>query len=308
VFGDIAEGDGTDSLAVYGKSVTPNHHALAEEFVLLDNFYANGQVTGDGMQFALSGTSNDYVTKTWPTLYGRRGGEYDYEKEGIATSAGGYLWDAAKRKGLRVRNYGLFVDETASSRGEIIPMASGLAAITSPIYRGWDLYYYDTLRAEMWMKEFSKYEQGDSLPELSLIRLPNDNTAGESKKHRSRISYLADNDRALGKIIERISNSKYWKESAIFVLETSTFGGADHKDAQRTVGLVISPFVKRGAVDHTHYTTTSMLHTIERILGIPFMAQQDAGAMPMYRLFQLQPELKPFQSKPISNSINEFAQ
>ena len=308
VFGDVAQGDGEDSLVMYGKSITPNHHLLAEEFVLLDNFYANGQVTVDGIQYAMSGYSNDYVSKTWPTLYARRGGEYDYEREGMATSAGGYVWDAAQKKGLRVRNYGLFIDEVASSRGEIIPMASGLAKITSPIYRGWDLYYYDTLRATMWMKEFSNYEQGDSLPQLSIIRLPNDNTAGESRKHRSRASYLADNDRAVGKIVERISNSKYWKESAIFVLETSANGGADHKDAQRTVGLVISPYVKRAVIDHTHYTTTSMLNTIERILGVPFMTQHDAGAMPMYRLFQAQPDLKPYHSKPISNSINEFAQ
>jgi hypothetical protein len=187
-------------------------------------------------------------------------------------------------------------------------MATGLASITSPIYRGWDLYYYDTLRAEMWMKEFNAYEQGDSLPHISIIRLPNNNTAGDSKKHRSRESYVADNDRALGKIVERISKSPYWKESAIFVLETCAYGGPDHKDAHRTVGLVISPYVKRSMVDHTHYTTTSMLHTIERILGIPFMTQHDAGAMPMYRLFQSQPDLKPFQSKPISNSINVFAQ
>jgi YVTN family beta-propeller protein len=308
VFGDIRAGDGEDSLAVYGRSVTPNHHALAEEFVLMDNFYANGQVTADGMQHAVSGHANDYTARTWPTLYGRRGGDNDYERDGMATSGGGYLWDQALKHGIRVRNYGLFVDETASARGEIIPMVSGLAAVTSPIYRGWDLYYYDTLRAEMWMKEFNNYERGDSLPQLSLIRLPNDNTAGESRNHRSRASYMADNDRALGKIVERISASKYWKESVIFVLETSAYGGADHKDAQRTIGLVISPYVKRSMVDHTHYTTTSVVHTIERILGLPFMTQHDAGAMPMYRMFQSQVNLKPFQSLPISNSVNEFAQ
>jgi YVTN family beta-propeller protein len=308
VFGGLKQGNGDSSLVMYGRDVTPNHHALAEEFVLLDNFHANGHTTADGLQYAVSGYANDYVMKTWPTLYGRRGGDDDYEREGMATSTGGYLWDTALRTGLRVRNYGLFVDEVASSRGEIIPMASGLARNTSPIYRGWDLYYYDTLRAEMWMKEFANYEKGDSLPALSIIRLPNDNTAGESQKHRSRRSYMADNDRALGKIVERISNSPYWKESAIFVLETSAFGGPDHIDAHRTVGLVISPYVKRRSVVSTHYSTTSMLNTIERILGIAPMTQHDAGATPMYRLFQPAPDLKPFQSLPISKYINTFAQ
>lgn len=308
ILGDMPEGDGEDSLAVFGAAVTPNHHALAKEFVLLDNFHANGLTTADGMQYAVSGYSNDYVTKTWPTLYGRKGGLYDYEQEGMATSAGGYLWDAAMRAGKSVRNYGLFVDENASTRGEIIPMAKGLARITSPIYRGWDLYYYDTLRATQWMKEFDRYEAGDSLPNLSLIRLPNDNTAGESKKHRSRASYMADNDRALGMIVERISRSRYWDRSIIFVLETNAYAGADHRDAQRTVGLVIGPYVKRGVVDHTHYTTTSMVNAIERILGIPFMTQHDAGAMPMYRMFQETPNLKQFQSLPISRPDNEPAQ
>ncbi len=308
VFGDIKRGNGVDSLAVYGRNITPNHHALAEEFVLLDNFYANGRTTPDGINAAVSGYANDYIQKTWPTLYGRRGGVYDYEQDGMATSAGGYLWDAALNAGHRVRNYGMFVDETASSRGEIIPKASGLAANTSPIYRGWDLYYPDTLRAEMWMKEFSQYESGDSLPALSIIRLPNDHTAGDSKRHRSRVSYIADNDRALGKIVERISQSKYWETSAIFVLESSAYGGADHKDAHRTVGLVVSPFVKRNSIDHTHYTTTSMLNTIERILSIPFMTQHDAGAEPMYRLFHNAPDIRSFQSKPISPSINHVDQ
>lgn len=306
IFGDLSQGTGADSLALYGKELTPNHHALAEEYVLLDNFYADGQVTPDGMNYLFSGYANDYVMKTWPTLYSRRGGEYNYEQDGMASSAAGYLWDAARAKGLRVRNYGLFIDETASERGEIIPMVQGLAAITSPTYRGWDLYYYDTLRAEMWMKEFSKLEESDTIPHLSLIRLPNDNTAGESKKHRSRKSYIADNDRALGKIVERITKSKIWKESVIFILESSAYGGADHKDAHRTIGLVVSPYVKRNFVDHTHYTTLSMLHTIERILGIPFMTQHDAGAMPMYRIFQQHPDTTTFQAKHISNSSHEF--
>jgi YVTN family beta-propeller protein len=305
-FGDMGKGNGDSVYAKYGRNVAVNHQALASEFVLLDNFYAEGQTSASGMHWSTSASSNDYVEKTTPTLYGRRGGEYDYEKDGIAVPKSGFLWDAVQQKSLSVRNYGLFLNEDALTRGEIMPLAKGLFTKTSPSYRGFDLTYYDTARASAWMKEFDQYERGDSLPSLSMIRLPNDHTQGRNSQIRTQNAFVADNDAALGMIVERIAKSKYWKESAIFVLETSANGGIDHVDAHRSAAMVISPYVKRKSVDSTPYTTTSVLRTIELILGIPPMTQHDAGAVPMYRAFQAKPDTTPFVSRKSIVPLNEL--
>ncbi len=308
LFGDIQQGNGDTALVKYDRSITPNHHALAEEYTLFDNFYVNGEVGGDGLQWSTAAYATDYVEKTWPTLYGRRGGNFDYEKDGLAAPKTGFIWDAVQKKQLRVRNYGMFLNEEASERGEIIPLAKGLTNVTSPLYRGWDLKYYDTSRVAAWVKEFNMYEQGDSLPHFSIIRLPGDYTAGKRMNVRSQRGYLADNDLALGKIVERISNSKYWTSSAIFVLESSAHGGADHVDAHRSVALVVSPFAKRRFVDNTHYTTTSMLRTIELILDIPPMTQHDASATPMYRAFSPLENKLPYIARPNTIPLNEITQ
>ncbi len=308
MFGDIQQGNGDSSLVKYGRSITPNHHALAEEFTLFDNFYTNGEVSADGLQWSTAAYATDYVEKTWPTLYGRRGGKFDYEEDGLATPKNGFIWDAVQKKQLSVRNYGMFLNEEASERGEIMPLAKGLQNVTSPLYRGWDLNYYDTARVATWAKEFDLYEKGDSLPHFSIIRLPGDYTAGKKVNERTQQAYLADNDLALGKIVERISNSKYWTSSAIFVLESSAHGGADHVDAHRSIALVISPFTKRKFVDATHYTTASMLRTMELILGVPSMTQHDASATPMYRAFSPIPNSDPYVSRPNTIPLNEITQ
>ncbi|MFA5831841.1 MAG: bifunctional YncE family protein/alkaline phosphatase family protein [Bacteroidota bacterium] len=306
LFGDMIIGNGDTLFAKYGKNVVPNHQSLAEEFVLFDNFYANGQNSVNGMQWSVGAYSTDYTEKTVPTLFGRRGGVYNYEHDGIASPKSGYLWDAAKKINLTVRNYGMFIDEEASTRGEIIPLAKRLFNITSPIYRGWDLNYSDTSRIAAWMKEFDNYERGDSLPRLSLIRLPNDHTNGRVSRIKSQNAFVADNDLALGKLVERISHSKYWKESAIFVLESSANGGSDHVDAHRSAMFIISPYSKRKFVDSRHYTTTSVLKTIELILGIPPMTQHDAGAVPLYRSFQSVPDTTAYSVKKNIVPLNEL--
>ncbi len=308
LFGDIQYGNGDASLAKYGRSITPNHHALAEEFTLFDNFYVDGEVGADGLQWSTGAYATDYVEKTWPTLYGRKGGVFDYEEDGIATPKNGFIWDAIQKKHLTMRNYGMFLNEEASERGEIIPIAKGLMNVTSPIYRGWDLNFYDTARVASWSKEFDLYEKGDSLPQFSIIRLPGDYTSGKKVNERTQKAYLADNDLALGRIVERISKSTYWNSSAIFVLESSAHGGADHVDAHRSVALVISPFTKRKFNDKTHYTTSSMLRTMELILEIPPMTQHDAGAIPMYRAFSSTPDTTVFISRPNNIPLNETTQ
>jgi hypothetical protein len=196
-----------------------------------------------------------------------------------------------------LRNYGEFIYEDDTANGKSRVKASGLLSRTSPNYRGWDLEYPDVKRAEVWMKEFEMYEQGDSLTQFQIIKLPNDHTAGTKKGLLSPRAMVADNDRALGMIVDRISHSKYWKESAIFVLEDDAQNGPDHVDAHRSIALLISAYTKRKSVDHTMYSTSGMLRTMELILGLPPMSQYDASATPMFASFTSSPDLTPFVAR-----------
>lgn len=287
VFGDIPRGNGDSSLCIFGADVTPNQHAIADQFVLLDNFYADAEVSADGHNWSTAAYATDYVEKTWPTLYGRRGGKYDFEEEGITSPSEGYIWDNCIRHGVSLRNYGEFWSD-----GKVT--AKGLVPRTCPEYRGWDLSYPDVERAKAWEREFTQYESGDSLPQFEIIRLPNDHTAGTRKGNLSPRAMVADNDQAVGMVVDRISHSKYWSESAIFILEDDAQNGPDHVDAHRSTALVISPYVKHHFVDHTMYSTSGMIRTMELILGIPPMTQYDANATPMYFAFTSKPDRAPF--------------
>ena len=294
VLGDMEKGNGDASLAIFGRDVSPNHHALAEEFVLFDNFYVDAEVSADGHNWSMAAYASDYVEKTWPTMYGGRGGVYDFENEGIASPSTGYLWDNCLRNNVSFRNYGEFLNEDMSSRGILKPNAKGLVNHTCPDFRGWDLDYLDTKRAEAWEREFALYEEGDSLPQFQIIRLPNDHTAGTKRGIRTPKAMVAQNDLALGTIIDRISHSKYWKESAVFVLEDDAQNGPDHVDAHRSIAFVASPYLKRQTVDHEMYSTSGMLRTMELILGLPPMSQFDAAALPMCASFTSVPDLTPY--------------
>jgi YVTN family beta-propeller protein len=293
VFGDIPRGNGDSSLCIFGANITPNEHAIADEFVLLDNFYVDAEVSADGHNWSTAAYATDYVEKTWPTFYGGRGGDYDFEAEGITTPAEGYIWDNCIRHNVSMRNYGEFYYDDEQSKQWVVS-ASGLRGRTSPEFRGWDLHYPDVERAKAWEREFAEYEEGDSLPQFEIIRLPNDHTAGSHKGSLSPRAMVADNDQAVGMIVDRISHSKYWKESAIFILEDDAQDGPDHVDAHRSTALVISPYIKRHFVDHTMYSTSGMIRTMELILGIPPMTQYDASATPMYFAFSSEPNLAPF--------------
>lgn len=297
VFGDLPRGNGDSSLCLFGRTVTPNQHAIAEEFALLDNYYEDAEVSADGHNWSMAAYATDFVEKTWPTLYGGRGGEYVYEKEGITSPAAGYIWDNCNRHRVSLRNYGEFIYEDDTANGKPRVKAAGLLGRTSPAYRGWDLQYPDVKRAEVWIKEFDEYERGDSLTRFQIIKLPNDHTAGTKKGSISPRAMVADNDRALGMIVDRISHSKYWKESAIFVLEDDAQNGPDHVDAHRSIALVVSPYTKRKFVDHTMYSTSGMLRTMELILGLPPMSQYDLSATPMYTSFTSSPEPTPFVAR-----------
>jgi len=286
VFGDMPEGNGDTSLCLFNERVTPNHHKLAREFVLFDNFYVNSEVSADGHNWSTAAYATDYIEKTWPIQYGGRGGQYDFEgTEPTGRPAAGYLWTLCGRHNVSFRMYGEFIDagEPVGAPGK--PRDPAIGNHFDPYYRGWDLEYSDVERYKAWEKEYSEFEENGNLPSLCIMHLPNDHTSGTRKGALTPSAYLAQNDYALGLIVDRISKSKYWKESAIFVVEDDAQDGPDHVDAHRSVALVISPYTKRHFVDHTLYSTTSMLRTMELCLGLPPLSQHDAAATPMFNTF-----------------------
>jgi hypothetical protein len=291
VFGDVKEGNGDTSLCLFGETITPNHHKLAREFALFDNLYVNASVSADGHAWSNAAYSNEYIEKIWPGEYAGRGWRYDYDGlEPASISPSGFIWDLCKKFGVSYRSYGEFTDPGKSANDPSTAYLPSLKGHIAPGYRGWDLDYSDIDRANAWMNEFDEFEKNGGLPRFNIFTLPNDHTSGTSKGKLTPQAYVAQNDLALGMIVERISKSKFWNESAIFVIEDDAQDGPDHVDAHRTVGLVISPYTKRKFVDHTFYTTTSMLRTMELILGLPPMSQYDAASTPMFNSFTMNPD------------------
>jgi YVTN family beta-propeller protein len=309
VLGDMAEGNGDASLCLFDEKVTPNAHAISRQFTLFDNMYVNAEVSYSGHAYSMGAYATDLVEKMWPANYGRRVGAYLGEGGGnmrgpygnIAAPSAGYIWDACTRAGVSVRSYGEFVEEDrdAAIRGERIMKASvpGLEGRVDPDFPPFDLSIPDQQRADIWLKEFRQFEEDGNLPRLSIIRLPRDHTAGARAGQVSPVSMVADNDLALGRVVDAISHSRFWKESAIFVLEDDAQNGPDHVDAHRSVLLVASPFTRRKAVDSTLYTTCSVLRTMELILGLPPMTQLDAAAAPLYGAFRSTPDPTPFEAE-----------
>jgi YVTN family beta-propeller protein len=307
VFGDISKGNGDPNLCLFPEKITPNHHKLANEFVLFDNFYVDAEVSADGHNWSMGAYATDYVEKTWPTNYGGRGGTYDYEggKE-ICSPTKGYIWDYCFRYNVSYRSYGEFIENGKTLQDSGKALVKNLEGHFAPFYRGWDLEFKDIDRIKEWMREFDEYEKNGNLPQFQVIKLPNDHTAGTSKKMRTPFAMVADNDLALGILVERISKSKYWKQSAIFVLEDDAQNGPDHVDAHRSPVLVISPYVKRNYVDSRLYSTSSVLKTMELILGLPPMSQYDAAALPMYNSFTLSPDFIPYEKIIPQIDLNEM--
>ena len=306
VFGDIGEGNSDPSLCLFGDSVTPNHHALARQFVLLDNLYADAEVSADGHNWTMGAYATDYVEKTWPTSYGGRGGDYEYEGGyPDAYPASGYFWDNCMRNGVSYRTYGEFARNPGDGSDTAVGLLPSLLGHTAPRCRGWDLDYSDVDRYRDWEKEFSAYEAGGDLPAFQTIKLPNDHTEGTRRGARTPRAFVAQNDQALGMIVDRISHSKYWASSAIFVIEDDAQNGPDHVDAHRTVSLVISPWTKRHFVDSELYSTSSVVRTMELILGLPAMSQYDSSATPMYSSFSATPDMSPYVFRQARINIEE---
>ena len=291
VLGDMPEGNGDTSLVLFGEKITPNQHALAREFVLLDNFYVDGEVSADGHNWSLGAYATDYLEKTWPTNYGGRGGDYGAEGTKEIANNKVFLWDQCKAKGISYRTYGEFADNGKAN----LPVLEGHFC---PYYTSWDESVKDTVRFRQWQREFDSLLAVNAVPRLNTLRFINDHTEGLRPNRPTPFAHVADNDLAVGMFIEYLSKSPIWKETAIFIVEDDAQNGPDHVDAHRTTAYVAGGFVKRGYVDHTMYSTSSMLRTIELILGLQPMSQFDAAATPMWRSFTATPTLTPFKARP----------
>lgn len=314
VFGGLKQGNGDSSLCQFGRDVTPNHHALAESFVLLDNTYCNGVLSADGHQWTNEGYVTDYLEKS----FGGFIRSYPYKGDDpLAFASSGFIWDNVIKKGLTFRNYGEFVDAEIepknvswsqmykeyknNTKNVTIKAKSKLHTLepyNCPTFPGFTGRIPDVYRAREFIKELNAYEAKGELPNFMMMLLPNDHTVGVNENSPTPSAAVADNDLALGQIVEAVSKSKFWKETAIFVIQDDPQSGLDHVDGKRTVALCISPYTKRGEVISTHYNQNSVLRTIELILGLPPMSQFDLVATPMVDCFIDKPNFTSYKALP----------
>jgi YVTN family beta-propeller protein len=297
VLGDMPQGNGDPRLCIFGQKVTPNQHKIAEEFVLLDNLYCDAEVSVDGHSWSNSAYATDFNEKRWPPQYG---GHSAAVRGPGDTPSSGHLWDLAATKGLTFRSYGESAERVSDgtqtfSRGRV----NALIGHVAPKYLG---NTRDTEKLKAFLEEFSEYEKNfDSpqpekrLPNYIVMSLGENHTQGTTPGAPTPVAAVANNDWALGQLVDRVSHSRYWPETAIFVIEDDAQNGSDHVDARRTTGFVVSPYTRRKVVDSTLYTTSSMVRTIELLLGLPPMTQFDAAAMPMYASFHAHADLTPFK-------------
>jgi hypothetical protein len=332
VFGDVAKGNGDPRLCIFPEKITPNQHRLVSDFVLLDNTYCSGILSADGHQWSTTAYSTDYMEKSFagfPRSYPDGMGED--EADAMAYSPGGFLWDNALKHGRTLRNYGEFAspdvrwkdpkrsgspDFTACYRQwkgladdvrfASQPMIESIRAHTPTNYVGWDMSVPDQYRADFILRELAQYEARGEFPHLTIICLPNDHTSGTSKGTPTPAACVADNDLAFGRIVEALSHSRFWKEMAIFAIEDDPQAGWDHVSGYRTTAYCISPYARRGAVVSTQYNTTSLIRTMEQILGLPPMNQFDASATPMWDCFTDRPDFTPFTALPASVPLDQM--
>ena len=353
VFGDEPFGNGDPTLTMFPKNVTPNLHALAERFGLPDNFYADAQVSADGHNWAFSANTNDYMEKIWPQRppYAPAPGRNrpsDFEGKGpMPLSPGGYIWDAAAAARITYRDYGNFMQNGGNGtpmpegqagtcpgpiahtyQGVSIPAGDVLcfqptsvnAATTpnlvnhaDPLFRSYDLNYREADRLAEWKREFDQFVANDNLPQLELVRMGNDHTDGTNPGSPVPQYMVAENDAAVGQLVDVVSHSKYWASTAIFITEDDAQNGPDHVDSHRTTSLVISPYTSRAQprAEHTHYDTAAMLRTIELILGLKPLSKFDAVATPMWQMFSSTPDTTTYTALPqtiplTSNTLKSY--
>jgi YVTN family beta-propeller protein len=324
ILGDIAHGNGDPSLCIFGENVTPNQHKLVREFALLDNTCCSGILSADGHQWSTTAFGTDYLERSfagWPRSY--PDGMGPNEIDALAYAPSGFIWDNALKHGVSLWNFGEFTmqacgwtdparkgeptwadywDEFLNGRGEVrigsVPAIETVAAFSPTDTLGWNMDVPDQWRARYIINQIAAWEKEGRMPQLILICLPDDHTSGTSEGAPTPQACVADNDLAFGRIVEAFSRSSFWKESVIFGIEDDPQNGFDHVSGYRTTAYCASPYTKRGTVVSTQYNTTSLLRTIEQILGLPPMNQFDATATPMFDCFTARPDFRPFESVP----------
>ena len=327
VLGDVTNGNGNADLCTFGERVTPNQHKITRDFVLLDNTYCSGILSADGHQWADSAIATDYMEKSFagfPRSY--PDGMEDSDVDALAYSPSGFIWDDCIEHGKTLRDYGEFgITRKAwrdpERRGRIRfldqyqefitgsntiamhcdPGIESLRPYLNPQYAGWDLDLPDVQRAAVFNAELKEFEKKGSYPNFILVCLPNDHTSGTSPRAPTPAAQVADNDLALGQMVDALSHSAFWKDTCVFVIEDDPQAGWDHVSGYRTTAYVASPYTKRGAVVSTQYNQTSLLRTMELILGLPPMNQMDATATPMTDCFTDQPDFTPYLS--VTNNV-----
>ncbi|MGW1074463.1 bifunctional YncE family protein/alkaline phosphatase family protein [Streptomyces sp. NPDC002537] len=324
VHGDTGKGDSDPGLAQFGRHVTPNEHALADRFGLFDSFYDEGTLSADGHNWLTQADANDYIEKEFGAFY------RSYPSQGadaLAYQSSGFLWDAARRAGRSVENYGEYVNIKLPADGAPtwsdwykaarvlegeepgpLPVPTGkypstsdipsLNAVNKPDFPTFDTDIPDQYRVDIWLQHFRQAEKTGKLPNLTLMTLPQDHTAGTSGKDPYPTAMVADNDLAVGRLVDALSHSRFWRSSAVFVVEDDTQDGVDHVDGHRGPLWIASPYAKRGAVVSTYYTQLNLVRTIEQILGIQPMNQLDRAAEPMFDAFTGDPDRAPFTALP----------
>jgi DNA-binding beta-propeller fold protein YncE len=299
VLGDIKEGNGDPSLVLFGEKATPNLHKLAREFVLLDNFYVNSDVSADGHNWATAAIAPDFTQRMWPSQYAGRSKIYNFEGGEPANSPpAGYLWTNTAQAGISMRNYGYFVENRATPAPDGTQVASVrdpvLSRVTNMKYRSFDLDYTDIDRAKVFLADLDEFQKSGNMPQFLILRIGNDHTSGTTAGKIAPLSAAADNDQAVGMLVDGVSRSRFWNETAIFVIEDDAQDGPDHIDSHRSTCYVISPWVKRHAVNSTMYNQASVLRTMEIILGLHPMTTYDAGARAMFGVFTSTPTATPY--------------
>ncbi len=311
VLGDLTQADGDTSLVLFPRSVTPNHHALAERFGIFDRFFVNAEVSADGHNWSMAAYATDYLEKTVQLNYSQRGRNYDYEgtqsarrglvpDDDVNSPARGYLWDLIARKGLTFRDYGEFVVPSSMDSDDVLPAGYRgnkpfLAAHTNPRYPGFDLAIQDQVRADIWIAELAEFTRLGVMPAMEIVRLPNDHTSAFRAGTPTPQAMVADNDLALGRMIEALSKSPFWSGTVVFVLEDDAQNGPDHVDSHRAPMLVISPYVRAGVV-RRFANTTDVLRTMEELLGLAALSQFDYFGRPLRDIWSATADLRAYAS------------
>jgi hypothetical protein len=328
VLGDEKTGNGDPDLCIYGERVTPNQHKLVREFALLDNTYCSGILSADGHQWTDSALATDYVERQfagWPRSY-PAGGFGDKGRDALAYSPAGFIWDQALAHGKTVCDFGEFTSDQKhwkdpARRGKIsfpdayrdfVNQSNAIAYACEPDIEalrpcimtntiGWDLDVPDVFRAAQFIGSLKAFEASHQMPDLVILWLPNDHTSGTKSGSPTPEAQVADNDLAVGQVIEAVSHSSFWTNTCIFAIEDDPQNGWDHVSGYRTTAYVASPYTKRGRVIHTQYNQTSLLRTLELMLGLPPMNQMDATATPMFDCFSATPDFTPFDA--VTNNV-----